>query len=75
MSPINVDVVDVPRIRQLVRWYPEALSNSWRYPAEHPCLTTTSHLPGMRFAAAECKTEPIGDRPYTVSSNLGERRS
>ena len=72
MVPLKIDVVDVPRIREMVRRYAEALSNAWLYAGEHP-------LPHHEVASCqdcgaprlEVKLSP-SDRPYAVSSNLSE---
>lgn len=70
--PLTIDVVDVPRIREMVRRYAEALSNAWLYDVDHP-------LPHQHVANCEdCgaprldgKLSP-SDRPYAVSSNLSQ---
>lgn len=36
MSPMTLDVIEVPWIREMVRRYAEALSNEWRFSSQHP---------------------------------------
>ena len=66
LAPLTLDVVDVPKIREMVRRYAEALSNAWRFSSEHPA--PYEDVP----ACSECGAPRlevrlvVSDRPYAI---------
>ncbi|KKC32965.1 hypothetical protein WH91_11240 [Devosia psychrophila] len=64
MSPMTLDVVEVPRIREMVRRYAEALSNAWRFSSEHP-IRFEDVLACVECGAPRLEVKmDISERPY-----------